>query len=270
MKKAKKKVKRVALSKKDAKPVKSRYKEGDYALLADAIMHPEKFEKAAAEAGRKSGVTKESQKLRKKVEQAKARYPERVPKDESKPKILISVRNVYHDGQYLPALCFRSPGALHIPCVAGDPVTGVYKFTINAMQHDKSTILQRGYGNFATEYPPQVFADHMRRIAATAPITPEARTLLLPYAPDMPSGPGPATVPAPGDGSQPVARAIASRTGSRAGVSGPGRTSGKDLIRALAEQTKLPPEKVRAKLRASGMRAPYVNEDECRKALGLK
>lgn len=251
MKKAKKKVKRVAPKK-------------------DAIPKPPTMEKIVAQPGGKE-LAKHSQKLRVKVERSKARYPERVPKAElEKPKILISVRNVYHDGQFLPALCFRSPGAMHIPCVAGDPVTGVYKFTINAVQHDKSTILQRGYGNFAAEYPPQVFADHMRRIAATAPVTPEARSLLLPYAPDMPTGPAGLPVPAAPDGSQPVARAIASRTGSRAPASGPGRTSGKELIRALAEQSKLPPEKVRAKLRAAGLRAPYTDEAACRKALGVK
>lgn len=217
-----------------------------------------------------------------------ARYPERVPEkppEPEAPKIEISVRNVYYDGQYLPALCFRKPGALHVPCVAGDSVNGVRKFTIQAVQHDKSTILQHGYGNFAAEYSPERFASHMRRIAGAAPITPEARSMLLPYCPDMPTGPAlpdpvglecdedddSATLGASpsGPGSQPVRARTQPGNGSRA-PSGPARTSGKELIRTLADAAKLPPEKVRAKLRAAGMRAPYTSEPDCRKALGLK
>lgn len=200
-----------------------------------------------------------------------ARYPERLPEkppEPEPPKIEVSVRNVYYDGQYLPALCFRKPGALHIPCVAGDPVNGIRKFTISAPQHDKSTVLQHGYGNFAAEYTPERFASHMRRIAGAAPITPEARALLLPYCPDMPLGPAPAELPAPVDAAQPVTRRIASGSGSRA-PSGPARTSGKELIRTLADASGLPPEKIRAKLRAAGLRAPYTDEAACRKALDL-
>ncbi len=201
-----------------------------------------------------------------------ARYPERVPKpapEPEQPKVEITVRSVYYDGQFLPALCFRKPGAMHVPCVCGDSVGGVRKFTIPATQHDKSTILQHGYGNFAAPYTPERFANHMRRIASAAPVTPEARALLLPYCPDMPSGPTPAAMPPPDDEAQPVTRRIAPGNGSRA-PSGPARTSGKELIRALAAASKLPPEKVRAKLRAAGMRAPYTDETACRKALGVK
>lgn len=201
-----------------------------------------------------------------------ARYPERVPEKPAEPeapKIEVSVRNVYYDGQYLPALCFRKPGALHVPCVCGDPVNGIRKFTIAAPQHDKSTVLQHGYGAFAAEYTPERFASHMRTIASAAPITPEARAMLLPYCPDMPLGPAPAELPAPDDDTQPVRARMQPGNGSRA-PSGPARTSGKELIRMLADAAKLPPEKIRAKLRAAGMRAPYTSEPECRKALGLK
>jgi hypothetical protein len=201
-----------------------------------------------------------------------ARYPERVPKkppEPEAPKIEISVRSVYYDGQYLPAMCFRKPGALHVPCVAGDSVNGIRKFTIAAPQHDKSTVLQHGYGNFAMPYTPERFAAHMRRIAGAAPITPEARALLLPYCPDMPLGPSPAELPPPADEAQPVRARMQPGNGSRA-PSGPARTSGKELIRTLAAAAGLPPEKVRAKLRSAGMRAPYTDETACRKALGVK
>jgi hypothetical protein len=205
---------------------------------------------------------------------AKAAYPERAPvkpPEPEAPKIEVTVRSVYYDGQFLPALCFRKPGALHVPCVAGDSVNGVRKFTIPASQHDKSTVLQHGYGAFAAPYTPERFAGHMKRVAAAAPVpvAPEARALLLPYCPDMPAGPVTDAQPAPDDEAQPVARRIAPGNGSRA-PSGPARTSGKELIRVLAAASKLPPEKVRAKLRAAGMRAPYTDETACRKALGVK
>lgn len=208
-----------------------------------------------------------------------ARYPEREPKkppEPEAPKIEVTVRTVYYDGQYLPALCFRKPGALHTPCVSGDPVNGVRKFTIPASQHDKSTILQHGYGNFAAPYTPERFAGHMKKLVTELhnppiPVQPEARSLLLPYCPDMPAGPAalPGAIGATPDAeAQPVARRIASGNGSRA-PSGPVRTSGKELIRTLADASGLPPEKVRAKLRAAGMRAPYTDEAACRKALDV-
>ena len=206
-----------------------------------------------------------------------ARYPERMPEkppEPEPPKIEVSVRSVYYDGQFLPALCFRKPGALHVPCVCGDSVNGIRKFTVSASQHDKSTILEHGYGNFAAPYTPERFAGHMRRIAGAAPITPEARALLLPYCPDMPFGPAPTLFPdreqpsddAPDDASPAPVRKL---NGARKAPAGPLRTSGKELIRALAAAAKLAPEKVRAKLRAAGLRAPYTDEAACRKALGV-
>jgi hypothetical protein len=235
---------------------------------------------------------------RAKPEIKSARYPERVPDDPlgiakslraiqkskpsepEQPKMEVSVRNIYYDGQYLPALCFRKPGAMHVPCVAGDPVNGVRKFTVAASQHDKSTVLQHGYGNFAAEYTPERFASHMRRIVGAAPITPEARALLLPYCSDMPAGPVPSELPAvsPADvieragagGTADAYRSPRPLNGARKASAGPSRTDGKELIRALAAAAKLPPEKVRAKLRAAGMRAPYTDETACRKALGVK
>lgn len=201
-----------------------------------------------------------------------ARYPERVPKkppEPEAPKIEITVRSVYYDGQFLPALCFRKPGALHVPCVAGDSVNGVRKFTIAAPQHDKSTILQHGYGNFAMPYSAERFAAHMKRVAVAAPVQPEARALLLPYVPDMPLGPQPAELPPPEPDAQPVRARMQPGNGSRA-PAGPSRTGGKELIRMLAAAAGFPPEKVRAKLRGAGMRAPYTDETACRKALGVK
>lgn len=197
-------------------------------------------------------------------EKGKPRYPKRPPDkppEPEAPKVEITVRSIYYDGQFVPSLCFRRPGQQHVPCVAGDSINGIRKFTVPLTQHDKSTILEHGYGALAAPYSPERFASHMRRIATAAPISPEARTLLLPYAPDMPAGPStdapPLTVP------------VAALRAPKA-PSGPSRTGGKELIRALAASSGLPPEKVRAKLRAAGMRAPYVNEAECRKALGVK
>jgi hypothetical protein len=267
-----------------------------YLKLADAIMHPDakqgervsKKLEVAHDAMKKlfakpDPPPKKSKKPEKLTRAARAgilnpRYPERVPEkppEPEAPKIETSVRSIYHDGQFLPALCFRKPGTLHVPCVAGDPVGGIRKFTVPASQHDKSTILQHGYGNFSAPYTPERFANHMRRIAGAAPITPEARALLLPYCPDMPHGPSPVDViaqagldgPADAYEAEPAPRKL---NGARKAPAGAARTSGKELIRALSVAAKLPPEKVRAKLRAAGLRAPYTDEAACRKALGVK
>ncbi len=234
-----------------------------------------KVEKRSAPKKVAKVVRKEKRAQEKSAKRLEARYPERVPEkppEPEAPKIEITVRSIYYDGQFLPALCFRKPGALHVPCVCGDPINGIRKFTITAQQHDKSTILQHGYGNFAAPYSPERFAAHMRRIAAAAPITPEARAMLLPYCPDMPLGPSPAELPDARDDAPDDSPAAAPRklSGARKAPAGPLRTSGKELIRALAASAKLPPEKVRAKLRAAGMRAPYTDEAACRKALGVK
>jgi hypothetical protein len=208
----------------------------------------------------------------------KPSYPERVPDkppEPEAPKMEVSVRNIYHEAQYMPALCFRKPGAMHVPCVVGDPIGGIRKFTIPAVHHDKSTVLQHGFGAFAGPYSPERFASHMRRLASSAAITPEARALLLPYAPDMPTGPAVAspdreTLGGTGiDSPDAAERATRKLYGARKAASGPNRTSGKELIRTLATVAKLPPEKVRAKLRAAGLRAPYTDETACRKALGV-
>lgn len=289
-----KKVEKRSTPKKAAK--RKPHSSDSYLKLADAIMHPTKPEPSTAvRANRthKAAVKSKLVKMTKpelaeesKREKApvirgvrfEARYPERIPEkppEPEAPKVEITVRSIYYDGQYLPALCFRKPGAMHVPCVAGDPVNGVRKFTVAAAQHDKSPIVQHGYGNFAAPYSPEKFAAHMRRIAGAAPITPEARMMLLPYCPDMPHGPAalPVAIGAgaatPDDEAPRVRVRTQPGNGSRA-PAGPARTSGKELIRTLAAVAKLPPEKVRAKLRAAGMRAPYTDENACRKALGVK
>lgn len=190
------------------------------------------------------------------IEKAKPKPP---PEPEA-PKVEISVRRVYHEDQWTPALCFRYPGAPLVPAVVGDPIAGVRLIRVTGYHHDKCSLVPHGPG----PYPVPRFLARMRELARVA-ITPEARTLLLPHVPDIASGPDPATLPP----SDPAARPVAARAPSSKAPVGPSRTSGKELIRTLAEAAKLPPEKVRAKLRASGLRAPYVDEQACRKALGL-
>lgn len=51
--------------------------------------------------------------------------------------------------------------------------------------------------------------------------------------------------------------------------SGGGGKGGSELIKALAEDKRLDPGKVRALLRKAGLSAPYTDEVACRKALGL-
>lgn len=234
---------------------------------------------------KKAAVKKVSKPRLKVAEQAAAALfkpssAKRVPKKEpppEEPKIEVSVRSVYYDGQFLPALCFRKPGAQHVPCVAGTTVTGVWKFTIPVSQHDRSVVLQHGFGNFAAPYSAERFAAHMKTVATTVGIVPEARALLLPYCPDMPSGQSAQLTDTIAYDAAAAAQKELSGAADRVAVtarsrppSGPARTSGKELIRVLAAASGLPPEKVRAKLRAAGMRAPYTDEAGCRKALGVK
>jgi hypothetical protein len=269
--KLKTKVKRAAPAK-STKPVPNRKPDPEgYQKLSNAIIHGRA---GGLKNSKKPNVAESMLDTLKQI----ARYPERKPEkppEPEPPKIDVTVRSIYYGGQYLPALCFRRPGQPHVPCVAGDTVNGIRKFTVPLTQHDKSPILEHGYGNLAAPYTPERFASHMRRIAAAAPVSPEARALLLPYAPDMPSGPSPATGPAfvieqAGGPLADVYRSEPSPRSARKAATGPSRTGGKELIRSLAATSGLPPEKVRAKLRAAGMRAPYTDESACRKALGVK
>jgi hypothetical protein len=193
------------------------------------------------------------------------------PPEPVKPKVEITVRTIYHDGQHVPALCFRTPEDPHVPAIIGDSVLGVRHLSITAKQCDKATPVE--HGPLKIPYPVERFTAHMKRLAASAPVTREARALLLPLVPDMPSGYTPPeriepqAATDPGSTDAPPARTLSKPASVR---SGPSRTCGKELIRALADASKLPPEKVRAKLRSSGMRAPYTDEAACRKALGLK
>lgn len=172
-------------------------------------------------------------------------------------------------------MCFRVHALKQVPVVIGDPIAGVRRIHVSVEEHDKAEVTMYGTGGYRQEYPLERFALHMQRLAFAAPVDPAARELLLPYAPGMPHGP--AAFPpdaAPGPDSPPgIARPVAARmqpgSTSRA-PSGPSRTSGKELIRALSDASGLPPEKVRAKLRAAGLRAPYTDEGACRKALGVE
>lgn len=256
------------------KPPRSRYREGDYAKLADSILH--------GDAGGKPPEPKSNDYLRKRRTRALTSKPVPAPEPEA-PKVEVSVRNVYHDDQHVPALCFRTPGKNIVPAVVGDTLLGVRVIHISVVRHDKASPVTHGYGNYATSYTPERFAAHMKRyVLARAPITAEARTMLLPYAPDMPHGSPLPELPPSASGSSllgPYMQPDSERPGiARDGYGlqrsqprpGPSRTCGKELIRSLSSATGLPPEKVRAKLRAAGMRAPYTNEEECRKALGVK
>lgn len=204
-----------------------------------------------------------------KLPEAATRYPEREPKPAPKPeepKLQVSVRTVYYDGQHLPALCFRAADAKKVPCVIGDPVSGIRRIEIDVHAHDKAEPLVYGYGAMAAPYTPERFTLHMKKLAANAPVEAAARSLLLPYAPDFPVGrQSDALAASDTETSEPSTLSAPKKP-----KSGPARTDGKDLIRALSAELNLPPEKLRAKLRAAGLRAPYTDESAVRKALGGK
>lgn len=192
------------------------------------------------------------------------------------PKTEVSVRNVYYDGHFIPALCFRVVGAKRVPCIAGDRNDGVRLFELDAIAHDKSDPVLHGPQSLRVPYPVDRFLAFMNKLVADgAAVTadalaalqralypfPVARPHALSSAPDA-REPLPATVAppvrenAPGKPVQPPVAKLS-----------PQRTDGKQLIYDLSREFGLPVEKVRAKLRASGMRAPYVDPVACRKAM---
>src|SRR6478752_1975694 len=179
---------------------------------------------------------------KRKPPKAASAKPEPIPEA---PKIQVSVRTVYYDGQWLPALCFRASDAKRVPAVCGDSILGIRRIEIDVLAHDKAEPVTHGYGNMAAPYPPERFAAHMRKLAQSAPVEPGARSLLLPLVPDFPLGRASDALAAiPTETSEPSTTRALSAPKKPAG---PARTDGKDLIRALSAELNLPPEKVRAK-----------------------
>lgn len=196
-------------------------------------------------------------------------------KTPEEPKTEISVRSVYHDGQFLPALCFRLTTSKTVPCIAGDRM-GINLFEIDALTHDKAEIVMHGPESLRIPYPTDRFLAIMNKLVANgAMISSEAlaalQRALHPFPVARPhalasaaaaASTGPAAMPrpvpenAPGKPVQPPASRLT-----------PNRTDGKALIYELSRESSLPPEKVRAKLRASGLRAPYVDPVACRAAM---
>lgn len=191
------------------------------------------------------------------------------------PKTEISVRSVYHDGQFLPALCFRSVDKKIVPCLAGDRM-GINLFEIDVISHDKSALVMHGPESLRVPYSTDRFLAFMNKLVADgAAISTDAlaamQRALYPFPVARPhavparyphdaSGPATDARPDPVNAPGKPVRSAATHTG-------PQRTDGKELIRELSRVSGLPPEKVRAKLRASGLRAPYVDPVACREAM---
>lgn len=189
----------------------------------------------------------------------------------------ISVRSIYYDGQHLPALCFRTQRNL-VPCLCGNHIEGIRLFDIDLATHDRAALVMHGPSGLRTPYPVDRFLAHMNKLVADgAPISdgalqalgralhpfPVARPHAIAAATDaadrLPAtGRRPDAENAP---TKPVQPPVARLT--------PNRTDGKELIRELSRVSGLPPEKVRAKLRASGLRAPYTDPAACRKAMAV-
>jgi hypothetical protein len=190
-------------------------------------------------------------------------------------KTEVSVRDVYHDGQFLPALCFRKHGQPQVPALCGDQISGIRLFHIDVPTHDKSAPTMHGPSGLRAPYPVERFLAHMNKLAADgAPIASDALQQLaralhpFPVArPHAIAAPPDAAERLPATGRRPDA-ANAPSAAVRS-PNGANRTDGKELIRELSRVSGLPPEKVRAKLRASGLRAPYVDPDACRKAMAV-
>lgn len=202
------------------------------------------------------------------------------PKPEP-PKVEISVRNVYHDGQYLPALCFRNSLESIVPAISGDRM-GIKLFSVSTHAHDKAAPVLHGPSGFQVAYPVERFLAHMNKLVSDgATITADAleamRRLLHPFPVALPHALQAAAdvaerlavaIPRPVAENAPSEAVRKLPSGPRA-VSGskPNRTDGKQLIYELSRESGLPPEKVRAKLRLSGLSAPYTDPISCRKAM---
>jgi hypothetical protein len=213
------------------------------------------------------------------------------PIKKAHPLLQVDVRSVYYDGQYLPGLCFHSLGTPVAQVVVGSTVEGIRHFEVNEQHYRKSDPVEHGHGIMRKPYPIELFAKHMRTLALNGvPIDDAAYGLLAPLIPDLPMpkkedtwlaadeaiekavvtrAARPAATPAP-TLAEPAARVTVPRIPARMLAPEANRTSGKELVRELAAKAKLPPEKVRAALRAAGLRAPYTDAAACRKALGIK
>ena len=213
------------------------------------------------------------------------------PIKKAHPLLTVDVRSIYYDGQYLPGLCFHSMGTPVAQVVVGSTVEGIRHFEINERHYSKSDLIEHGLGILRKPYPIELFAKHMRTLALNGvPVDDAAYGLLAPLIPDMPmpkkedpwlsadeatekavaaraARPAPSPAPKP---AQLAADVTVPRMPARMLAPGAYRTSGKELVRELAANAKLPPEKVRAALRAAGLRAPYTDAAACRKALGIK
>jgi hypothetical protein len=194
-------------------------------------------------------------------------------------KTEVTIRNIYHDGQYAPALCIRTAGDRNVPCIFADVISGIRVTMLSVQTHDKSEpVMFHG-----APYPLNRHFTYLAHTARSYPCTPEAHRILSALIPDFPPARTPEEVRATGEAElnetpRPKRRkrpngATPPETGSddepepEAPKTAP-KSGSPTIIGALCAELGLDPAKARAALRKAGLSAPYTDEEKIRSVLG--
>lgn len=180
-----------------------------------------------------------------------------------------SVRNVFLESGYKPALCFR--GRKHVHCVINDE-TRVRVVTIQIRDYDKASLVPF----HGAEYPIERFKRSMLAVGQRKGITARAALLLrLPIDAEEPEtlppdealdGP-PAAMPAPEPAKTRRTLTLPPPDPAKAAKAVGAAADRGTLVAKIAAELKLTPQQLRVKLRAAGLRAPYLDESKLRSAL---
>jgi hypothetical protein len=188
-----------------------------------------------------------------------------------------SVRNIYvisgrgeeaHQS-YKPALCFR--GRKHVHCIINDE-TRVRVVTLDIRDYDRASLVPF----HGAEYPIERFKRSMLAVGARKGITARAALLLrLPndaeepetLPPDEALDPGPTAMPAPEPAKNRRTLTVPPLDPAKAAKAVGAAADRGTLVARIAAELKITPQQLRVKLRAAGLRAPYLDESALRGAL---
>lgn len=180
-----------------------------------------------------------------------------------------SVRNVFLGSGYKPALCFR--GRIHVHCVINDE-SRVRVVTIGLRDYDRASLVPF----HGAEYPIERFKRSMLAVGARKGLTARAALLLrLPSGaeepeslpPDDPLEPAPVAAPAPEPAKARRVLTLPAPDPERAAKAVGAAADRGTLVARLAAELKCTPQQLRVKLRAKGLRAPYLDEVKLRSVL---
>jgi hypothetical protein len=162
-------------------------------------------------------------------------------------KIEVTVRTIHTGEQYVPALCERVAGSERVWCLYGNVVEGVQAVEISVRDHDHATeSIYKG-----ERYPVARLQDALMQISLRGMVHPEAVEVASRLLPGFRY-----QVP-PADDSEPIPDASKQPTLE-------GRPN---VLAGICLSLKIDPADARKRLRATGLRAPYVDVAAIRRVL---